>query len=205
MPRFPFKRSVGQDLRDLFGHDRIKDQERGLGYSSISPGEGSSEVLDAAGNTVAHFGHAAGKAGFLIPDGAGWQTVQEHTAAANAVLSGRLDDHAARIGAAENDITAAEGRLDSHASRIGAAENDINAVESVNATQNGRLDDHASRIGASENDITDIKTGATPLQSPTLVTPKLSGITAGAQDSTWVPLLINKSTGALRAYGDPIG
>lgn len=205
MPRFPFRRSVGQDLRDLFGHDRLKATARGLGYSSISPGEGAIGILDAADQPVAVYGHYAGKVGFLVPDGAGWQTVQEHTAAANAVLSGRLDDHAARIGAAENDITAAETRLDAHGTRLGFVESDITSIEGVNATQNGRLDDHASRIGASENDITDIKTGVTPLQSPTLVTPKLSGITAGAQDSTWVPLLINKSTGALRAYGDPIG
>lgn len=129
MPSFPFRRSVGQDLRDLFGHDRIKDQERGLGYSSISPGEGSAEVRGAGGNTLAHFGHAAGKSGFLVPDGASWQTVQEAIAAGTTALEGRMDT--------------AEGRLDDHAARIGA-------VEGVNSTQNGRLDDHASRIGALE-------------------------------------------------------
>lgn len=135
MPRFPFKRSVGQDLRDLFAHDRLKQQERGLGYSSISPGEGSAEVRDAAGATLAQFGHAAGKAGFLVPDGSGgWQTVQEHTSAAVAAgttsltsrmttAEGRLDDHASRIGAVEGRMGTAEGRLDSHASRLGALEN----------------------------------------------------------------------------------
>lgn len=206
MPRFPFKRSVGQDLRDLFGHDRLIVQERGLGYSSISPGEGSFDILDASEVPVARYGHYAGKVGFLVPDGAGWQTVQEHTAAANAVLSGRLDDHASRIGAAENDITAAEDRLDSHASRIGAAENAIDAVEGVNATQNGRLDDHASRIGAAENDITGMSDGTKPLQSPNLVAPKMTGLTTGSPGDGWVQLLINTSTGQLRMYaGGPIG
>lgn len=51
----------------------------------------------------------------------------------------------------------------------------------------------------------DPKPGAT-LQTPNLISPKITGITAGGQDSTWVPLLVNKSTGALRSYGSgPIG
>lgn len=164
MPRFPFARSPSEDLRDLYRIDRLRAQARGLGHSSISPGEGSLDVRNAAGNPVARYGHEGGKSGLLVPDGSGWQTIQEYTAAQVAAgtsalgtrmgaAEGRLDSHASRIGAAESDISAVEGvnaaqttRLDGHASRIGAA-------EGVNTTQNGRLDAHASRLGAAENGI----------------------------------------------------
>lgn len=150
MPRFPFRRSPGQDLRDLFAHDRIASQTNDLGYSSISPGEGLLEIRDAAGAAIAGMGHEAGKSGFLVRRGGAWVTLQEHVdaevAAGTAGVADRLDDHARRIGAAEGRLGTAEGRLDSHASRIGAA-------EGVNTTQNGRLDSHASRLGRHENDM----------------------------------------------------
>ncbi|WAC65189.1 hypothetical protein OVA14_07250 [Agrococcus sp. SL85] len=148
MPEFPFPTDVHADLRALFEHDRVDAQVNHLGYSSLSPGEGSAEVRDASGAVIAQFGHAAGKAGFLMPRGSGWQTIQEWVAEEIAsgtqalgtrvtTLEGRADAHATRLGSAEGRLGTLEGRADSHASRIGAAE--------------GRLNDHATRIGAAEN------------------------------------------------------
>lgn len=211
MPRFPFPRSVAADLRDQFKADRLEAQTNHLGYTSLGPDDGSAEVRDANDNVLAHFGHAAGKAGFLVPNGSGWQTIQEHVAASTAALGarvttaeGRLDTHASRLGAVEGRATTLEGRADSHATRIGAAENDIDSLEStkVGVSTHNAL---AGRVGAAENDIAGIKTNGN-LQTPNLTSPKIIGITAGAQDSNWVPLLVNKSTGALRSYGSgPVG
>lgn len=162
MPRFPFRRSPGQDLRDLFAHDRLQAQANTLGYSSLSPGEGSAEVRDGTGKVVAQFGHdATGKLGFLVPDGPGWQTVQEQAAkaadAATAPLSGKVttlegktSTLEGKVSTVEGKVTTLEGRADSHASRIGAAENDITALQSgkVSTATHNAL---AGRVGALEN------------------------------------------------------
>lgn len=162
MARFPFVRSPGEQLRQLFQHDRVRAQSRQLGYSSISPGEGLLEIRDAAGSAIAGMGHEAGKSGFLVRRGGAWVTVQEHIAAEIAAgtaelgsrmssAEGRLDSHAARLGSAE-------GRLDSHAGRLGSAEGRVGTLEGradshaarIGAAE-GRLNDHASRLGAVEN------------------------------------------------------
>lgn len=145
MPRFPFRRSVGQNLRDLFEHDRLLAQSNQLGYSSLSPGEGMVEVWDASDELVAAVGHDDdGNAGLLVPaPGGGLQTVQEHIAAALAAEAAQL----------EARIADAEARLDGHASRLGAAENDIADVQAANAAQTTRLDGHAVRLGRHENDM----------------------------------------------------
>ena len=154
MPRFPFRADVGQDLRDLFAHDRLTAQPRGLGLSSITQGEGSLDLLDAGGTAVARMGDAPSGGGFglLVPDGVGgWRTVQ-------ADAQARADVVDARVTAVEGRVTSAEGRLDSHASRLGATEGVANGARSeLNAARGGfasvgdRLSNHASRLGAVEN------------------------------------------------------
>ena len=139
MPRFPFRSDVGQDLRDLYAHDRLTAQPRGLGLSSITQGEGSLDLLDAGGSAVARMGDAPTGSGFgvLVPDGAGdWRTVQADAQARADVVDARVTQTNTRVTAVEGRVSTAEGRLDSHASRLGAAE--------------GRLDSHASRLGATE-------------------------------------------------------
>ena len=139
MPRFPFRADVGQDLRDLYAHDRLTAQPRGLGLSSITQGEGSLDLLDAGGAAVARMGDAPTGSGFgvLVPDGAGgWRTVQADAQARADVVDARVTQTNTRVTAVEGRVSTAEGRLDSHASRLGAAE--------------GRLDSHASRLGATE-------------------------------------------------------
>ena len=69
-----------------------------------------------------------------------------------------IGQHGSRIGAAETTIGQHGTRLNDHASRIGSAENRLGAAESKNTQQDGRLNDHASRIGAAENDINDLAT-----------------------------------------------
>ena len=167
MPRFPFRADVGQDLRDLFAHDRLAAQPRGLGLSSITQGEGSLDLLDASGSAVARMGDAPTGDGFgvLVPDGAGgWRTVQADAQAradaGDAVLDTRLDSAESRLDSHASRLGAAEGRLDSHASRLGATEgvangarSELNAARGGFASVGGRLSDHASRLGAVEGDV----------------------------------------------------
>ena len=178
MPRFPFRNDVGSDLRDLFAHDRLTAQPRGLGLSSITQGEGSLDLLDAGGTAVARMGDAPTGSGFgvLVPDGAGgWRTVQADAQAradaGDAVLDTRLDSAEGRLTATEgvangakSEVTGARGgfgslngRLDSHSSRIGATEGVANGARSeLNTARGGfasvgaRLDEHASRLGSVE-------------------------------------------------------
>lgn len=181
MARFPFRRSVADDLRDLYQIDRIDRQARTLGYSSISPGDGSLDLINASGTTIARYGDLPGGGfGIGVPDGSGgWRTVQaDAQARADAALTtaqglisalsgrvttaeGRLDSHASRIGAVENRATTAESRLDSHASRLGNAE--------------GRLDSHVSRIGALEGEVHTARGGSPNLNA------RIAGVFSYAQ------------------------
>lgn len=164
MPRFPFRTSPGQDLRDLFGAERLRAQSRDLGSSSITQGEGSLELRPTDdGPAVAMFGDLPGGGfGVGVPDGAGgWRTVQQDAqvradaaqaaaeaagAAANAALAGRVTSAEGRLGTTEGRLSTAEsknsqqdGRLDSHASRLGATENDVTAMQSTIAAQAGTI------------------------------------------------------------------
>lgn len=155
--RFPYRESVGSNLRDLFGADRLRAQSRNLGSSSITQGEGSLELRTTdSGGTVMHLGDLPGGGfGIGVPNGAGgWRTVQDDAQArANAAQAAAEASAAAATSALAGRVGTAEGRLDSHATRLGSAEGRLTSAESMNSTQNGRLDSHASRLGATENDV----------------------------------------------------
>lgn len=167
MPTFPFRRSVAQDLRDLFAHDRLRAQTRDLGASSITQGEGSLELRPTdTGTAVVHIGDLpGGGSGVGVPDGAGgWRTVQ---ADAQARADAAAASAASALAALAARVTAAEGRLDSHASRLGAAEGSIGLLQSEISSARGgfgslgaRLNDHVSRIGAAENAIAALQLAA---------------------------------------------
>ncbi len=58
--RFPYQRSAGQDLRDLFKYERLRTSTDDLGQSSIDEGSGSLEVRDGDGTTVVGIGDLPG-------------------------------------------------------------------------------------------------------------------------------------------------
>lgn len=176
MPIFPFRADVGQDLRDLFAHDRLEAQSRDLGNSSITLGEGSFDLLDSSGDPVARLGDAPGGFGVMVPNGAGgWRTVQADAQAKADAAEQAAKDHAdSAASAVQSEVTAARGgfgslngRLNDHASRLGATEGVANGARSeLNTARGGfgsvgaRLNSHSSRIGATEGDVNDAAASA---------------------------------------------
>lgn len=67
MPKFPFRRSPGDDLRDLFQAYRLEAPSLQLGHSSLDPGKGELEVRDDAGDAVTTIGE--GTIGVHAPSG----------------------------------------------------------------------------------------------------------------------------------------
>lgn len=169
MPKFPFRRSVAQDLRDLWTIDRLDRQARSLGQSSITQGEGSFDLLDSNGSPVARIGDTGTGFGVMVPDGSGgWRTVQADAqarsdaaqVAAASYTDTQLAPVASEVQGARGGFGSLDGRLDDHASRLGSTEGDISSVSSEVATARGgfgtlggRLNDHVSRIGGNETDI----------------------------------------------------
>jgi hypothetical protein len=91
MARWRKQQQVGDNLRDLYAK-LLQGISSGLGDSSIDwdddGDDGSSLDITVNDNTVAKYGHDGSRHGFLVPDGGGWQTVQEDA-------QGRADQAAA--------------------------------------------------------------------------------------------------------------
>lgn len=87
----------------------------------------------------------------------------------------------------------AQRAADSAAGAAGRAQSTADQAKST-ADQAKSTADQALEAATGESD------GQT-LKNANLISPKITGLTAGGQDSDWVPMLINKNTGALRAYG----
>lgn len=167
---FPFAPSPHDDLRALFGFQRVERTARNLGMSSITRGEGSLDLYETDDGPVTHrYGDLPdGSFGVGITHrGAFWNVsdligagedrddgqdgrLDGHAGRIGAA-EGRLDSHAGRIGATETKNAEQDGRLDSHASRIGAVEGDAGSLGTRISNAESRLDGHASRIGATEN------------------------------------------------------
>lgn len=99
---------------------------------------------------------------------------------------------------ATNAVSAASAAASAASAAAGAASNAhgrANEAHSL-ATQAKSAADTAQ--GTADG----IKNGTTPLQTPTLVAPKMTGLSSGGTGSGWVALMINTSTGQIRMYGD---
>jgi len=118
--RFPYKRSVGQDLRDLFQVERLSSQARTLAHSSMRQGEGAVRFLNADGTAaLAILGDLPGGGyGVGIPNGAGgFVSVQDHVAAKFAAL--RATDIPTNSGATvQADLTYLGGQTTLLSNRI---------------------------------------------------------------------------------------
>ena len=152
---FPYEPDLWVEVESIWRWIRLHQQANVVGNSSLGPDDGSLEVRNAAGVRIAQVGTDGAAAGLLVPNGAGWRTVQQDAqarvdvakAAVDARIDtaeGRLDGHAARLGAAEGRLTTAEGTLSGVHSEVTAARGGF-------ANLNARLADHVSRIGAAES------------------------------------------------------
>ena len=70
---FPRRPNIGRDVADLWATERARSTARGLGYSTLAPGDGWIGITDDTGDEVAR----AGEQGLWVPDGTGgWILVQ---------------------------------------------------------------------------------------------------------------------------------
>lgn len=68
MAKFPYGRSAQDDIADLWRLERRRAGARGAGLTSISPGEGSLDLLGPNGQPVARYGDMPGpKFGIGLP------------------------------------------------------------------------------------------------------------------------------------------
>ena len=160
MPRFPYRRTWDSDVDDLWTALRRQSQANRIGNSSLSPGEGSLDLLNAAGDPVAKVGTDGGSTGLLVPNGSGgWRTVQvDAQARADAAQSAAAADATAKANAAQS---AANGYTDTKTSALPGLSSEIANARGGFSTLGARLSDHASRLGSLENYDTTISQYAT--------------------------------------------
>ena len=139
MSRYRKQQGPGDNLRDLYA----KVQQwisSGLGDSSIdwddSGDDLSSLDITVSDATVAKYGHDGSRHGFLVPNGGGWQTVQEDATAKADAAEAAANAHANSLNSAMD-------------SRMDTAESDINSLQASRTSMLGR-------ISGTESDISDI-------------------------------------------------
>lgn len=161
--------SIHDDLSRLHAQSRAADTSREIGYSSVTQGEGSLDLLTASGGVVASLGdqpdgrfgiaHLHGGALRFIPDVFS-DLEAEDVSLSNRIsglgdrmvtAEGRLDAHNTRIH--DNDgrisglgdrMVSAEGALSSHGTRLGN-------IESKNAAQDSAISSHNTRINNAQS------------------------------------------------------
>lgn len=127
--------TVGDDLARLHESSRAADMSRDLGYSSISMGEGSLDLIvgDDADNVRVVLGDQAdGRFGIGLWHRGGMK-----------YLPDVLEDAEDRITATENKNTQQDGRLDGH-------DDDVDRIDAKNGEQDGRLTGAEGRLGSAE-------------------------------------------------------
>ena len=143
MPKFPYRRTVRDDLTELWRLERRRSGARPAGLTSISAAEGSLDLIDDTGATIARYGDMPGdKFGIGIPHGGGWVTVQEYMGIRLQPLTIRMGEAEGRLNGHDSDISTLEGLL----SDLGDQINDI-AGDNSNAQETlGELSDAISTL-----------------------------------------------------------
>lgn len=157
-----------EDLRQIkagIAASRAADTSREIGYSSVTQGEGSLDLLTPSGDVRASLGDQPdGRFGVsiwhrgqlrFIPDLI--QELQDEDEALSGRISGlgdrmvtaegRLDNHNGRISGLGDRMVAAEGTLSSHNTRISNAQSRADAAHSNAATAQSRADSAWTRAG----------------------------------------------------------
>ena len=112
---FPRRRGIDDDVTHLYALERGRSTARGLGYSTLAPGDGWIGITDPTGTEVAR----AGEQGLWVPDGTGgWILVQvdaqrradaaEQAAAADATAKADAARDAAIATAAADAVAKAD-------------------------------------------------------------------------------------------------
>ena len=152
--RFPYQRSVGQDLQALFRYERLRAGADTLGQSSIDEGSGALEVRDGAGTAVAIGDLPGGGVGIGIR----WQGNLTDLA---AVLQDLADDIASGGGGGNNDAWDARQDRDIARARRRMSENEAgDTIRDQGIAKSGRrLDAKDIEIAELRKRIQDLERG----------------------------------------------
>jgi len=143
---FPREKSLGEDVAWLVREVRKLTRARSLGNSSLSPGQGYMDILDAAGNPVARVGEGA----IWTPNGVGGWAKQDDI---NQINRDFRNDIGPRVSAAESGITSLDSRATS--------------LESWRTTASDTLTSHGDRLTTAESTLTDHGSRVTSLETTT--------------------------------------
>lgn len=158
--RFPYKRSVGQDLRDLFGIQRLDAQARTLGRSSLREGEGAVRLLSADGTTaLAIFGDLpGGGSGVGVPVGGTMRsvaTVFGEQAATISTQAGQISGlltatgaQAARLTTLEAFKAYADNQITNLLGNATTTNARLNAVEGTTSSLSTTVGSLVTQVGA---------------------------------------------------------
>ena len=147
---FPYRPSVHDDLRDLFGYRRVESTNRRLGSSSITKGEGSLDLWETeTGPVVARYGD--------LPDGSFGVGVAHRGAFVNiSNLIGdtedRLDGHDTTLGQHSATLSSHNTRITAAQSRADGAHTRLNGVDSTLSSHNTRISSAQSRADDAHGD-----------------------------------------------------
>lgn len=165
--RFPYRSSIPEDIRALFGRQRADATARTLGSSSLRQGEGAVRLLSADGSTaLAVFGDLPnGGSGVGILSGGVIRTVPEIVSGATGPLISRIGELEAFKAYADNQITNLNAASTAHSNRLSGletfknyADNQITALLGFSTTTANRLGDLESNRTWQDGQITNINT-----------------------------------------------
>lgn len=157
--------TIHDDLRRLHESGRASDTSREIGYSSITQGEGSLDVISQAGLVHAQIGDQDdGRLGVSVRHGGALRFIpdlvqelqDEDVALSNRIsglgdrmvsAEGRLDGHDSTLASHNSRITTAQARADKGVSDAAAAQSSANAAQSSANTAQARADSAYSRAG----------------------------------------------------------
>lgn len=139
------------DLRRLHESGRASDTSREIGYSSITQGEGSLDVISQAGLVHAQIGDQDdGRLGVSIRHGGVLRFIPDlvqELQDEDVSLSDRISRLGDRMVSAEGTLSSHTSTLSSHNSRINTAQARADNAHSDAATAQSRADSAYSRAG----------------------------------------------------------
>lgn len=137
--------TIRDDLRRLHESGRASDTSREIGYSSITQGEGSLDLIASDGSLAAVYGDQPdGRFGVSLIHKGALRFIPDLVTdleAEDVALSGRISGLGDRMVSAEGRLDGHDATLSSHNSRINSAQSRADDAHGDAATAQARADD----------------------------------------------------------------
>ena len=154
--------SVHDDLSRLHASSRAADTSREIGYSSVTQGEGSLDLLTPSGDVRASLGDQPdGRFGVSITHRGSLRFLPDLF----TDLEDEDDSLSSRISGLGDRMVSAEGRLDAHNARIHDNDGRISGLGDRMVSAEGTLSSHNTRIGNAQSRADDAHSNAATAQA----------------------------------------